>query len=119
MKCKVFYYETAQGRCPVIEFLDSLEVDMRAKALRDINLLEEFGRSLKRPQTDTVKGDRYKGLYELRSKFASNITRIYYFYIEGDKAILLHGILKKSGKPPRRELETARSRMKDAQERGL
>ncbi|MGI6739677.1 MAG: hypothetical protein ACOX54_09965 [Christensenellales bacterium] len=62
MKCKVFYYETAQGRCPVIEFLDSLEVDMRAKALRDINLLEEFGRSLKRPQTDTVKGDRYKGL---------------------------------------------------------
>ena len=119
MKCKVYYYETAQGRCPVIEFLDSLENDLRAKAMRDISLLEEFGRSLQRPQADTVKGDRYKGLYELRSKFASNITRIYYFYIQGDKAILLHGILKKSGKPPQRDLETARSRMKDAQERGL
>jgi len=71
---------------------------MRAKAMRDISLLEEFGRSLQRPQADTVKGDRYKGLYELRSKFASNITR---------------------SKPPQRDLETARSRMKDAQERGL
>ena len=52
MKCKVYYYETAQGRCPVIEFLDSLENDMRAKAMRDISLLEEFGRSLQRPQAD-------------------------------------------------------------------
>ena len=84
MKCKVLYYETVQGRCPVIEFLDSLEIDLRAKAMRDIGLLEEFGRSLQRPQVDTIKGDRYKGLYELRSKFASNITRIYYFYIQGD-----------------------------------
>ena len=119
MKCKVLYYETVQGRCPVIDFLESLSIDMRAKVMRDIDLLEEFGRMLSLPQADAVKGDRYKGLFELRSKFSSNITRIYYFFMSGDQAILLHGLLKKSGRPPQRELETARRRMLDAKERGL
>lgn len=50
LKCEVVYYETEQGRAPVIEFLESLDDDMRAKAMRDIGSLEEFGRSLKLPQ---------------------------------------------------------------------
>lgn len=103
----------------MIEFLDSLPVSLRAKAVRDIDLLEEFGHHLKRPQADTVKGDRYKGLYELRTKFASDITRIYYFFYDGKRAVLLHGIIKKTNKPPIRDLETALKRMKDAKERGI
>ena len=67
IKCEVVYYETEQGRAPVIEFLQSLDDDMRAKAMRVIGLLEDFGRSLKLPQVETVKGSRYMGLYELRS----------------------------------------------------
>lgn len=58
IKCEVVYYETEQGRAPVIEFLESLDDDMRVKAMRDIGLLGEFGRSLKLPQVETVKGSR-------------------------------------------------------------
>jgi phage-related protein len=39
--------------------------------------------------------------------------------MQGDKIILLHGILKKSAKPPQRDLDTAKARMKDMKERGL
>lgn len=119
MSCEVLYYETERGEQPVADFLLSLPKGLRAKAMRDIDLLEEFGRDFRYPQVDTIKGDRYKGLYELRSKFSSDITRIYYFFMQGDKIILLHGILKKSAKPPQRDLDTAKARMKDMKERGL
>lgn len=69
MKCESVYYETEQGRTPVIEFLESPDDEMRVKAMQDIGLLEEFGRSLKLPQVETVKDSRYKDLYELRSSF--------------------------------------------------
>lgn len=44
------------------------------------------------------------GLWELRIKFASDISRIFYFYP------LAH---KKTDKTPKREIETAKKRMAD------
>ena len=40
-------YDTTEGRCPVREFLDSLEPKMHAKALRTIDLLEANGPMLR------------------------------------------------------------------------
>ena len=75
--------------------------------------MEEFGIGLRKPHVGSIKGDRYKGLWELRAKQGSDITRIFYFLPYEKKFILLHGFVKKDDKTPKRELETALSRMKD------
>ena len=59
------------------------------------------------------KGDKYKGLLELRIEFASNIFRIFFFLSQSNNAILLHGIAKKSQKTPKKELDVALERMKE------
>ena len=58
---------------PVQEFLYSLEPKLRAKAFRDIELLRKIGNELREPYVKTIKGEKNKGLYELRIKFASDI----------------------------------------------
>jgi len=47
----------------------------------------------------------------LRVKFASDISRIFYFLYDGEKFILVHGFVKKTQKTPTKELEKARDRM--------
>jgi phage-related protein len=76
-------------------------------------LLEKCGNELHYPHVDTIKGKKYSGLWELRIEFASNIFRIFYFLYERNTAILLHGIIKKSQKTPKKELDTALERMKE------
>ena len=73
---------------------------------------------------DSIKGDKYAGLMELRTKQASDIFRTFYFIVvkdeetKAEKAVLLHAIQKKTNKTPKRELETALARMKDYKSRG-
>ena len=54
-----------------------------------------------------MKGAQYKGLFELRVKFASDISRIFYFAYRQDTFVLLHGFVKKTEKTPQREIERA------------
>lgn len=43
----VEFYRLPNGKAPVEEFLDSLNVKMRNKALNSLVLLEEFGKYFK------------------------------------------------------------------------
>ena len=76
------------------------------------------------PYVDSIKGDRYAGLMELRTKQASDIFRTFYFVVvkdketKAEKVVLLHAIQKKTDKTPKKELETALTRMKDHKSRG-
>ena len=45
----VDFYHKKNGECPVEEYLDSLSPKLRAKTLRSIMLLEEFGCELRMP----------------------------------------------------------------------
>lgn len=99
----VDYYHKSNGECPVQEYLDSLSPKLRAKTLRSIMLLEEFGNELRLPYSGPL-GD---GIFELRSVVGSDITRVLYFFIEGNSAILTHGFTKKTQKIPAREIEKA------------
>ena len=80
---------------------------MRAKAYSEIELLEKHGLNLKEPYVKPIKSTRYKGLFELRVKFASNISRIFYFTYRQNTFVLLHGFTKKTGKIPQKELDRA------------
>ncbi|MBQ9539735.1 MAG: type II toxin-antitoxin system RelE/ParE family toxin [Treponema sp.] len=105
------------------EFIDSLKEKQSAKIVKDIRLLKDMGSDLYYPYVDSIKGDKYKGLMELRTKQSNNIFRTFYFVIvkdektKSEKAILLHAIQKKTDKTPKKELETALARMKDYKSR--
>ena len=75
--------------------------------------MEKFGNELHFPHLDTIKGKEYTGLWELRIEFSSDIFRIFYFLPYKNKVILLHGIIKKKQKTPKKELDIAIDRMKE------
>ena len=104
MDWQVEYYKKENGDIPVLDFLLSLEAKMRAKAFSEIELLEKHGPELKEPYVKLLKG---KGLFELRIKFSSNISRIFYFTYRQNIFVLLHGFTKKTQRTPSREIERA------------
>ncbi len=112
-KNKVEVYKKENGKEPITEFLISLSEKHRAKVIWEIELLREFGTDLKEPHIKAVTGKEYKGLWELRIKFAGDISRILYFMPVKDNFILLHGFIKKTEKTPKRELDSALRYMED------
>lgn len=107
MDYEVEFYQKENGDIPVMDFLLSLQPKMRAKAFSEIELLKKHGSDLREPYVKPIKGDKNKGLYELRIKFSSDISRIFYFSFEKNTFILLNGFIKKSNKTPEKELEKA------------
>jgi len=105
--CEIEYYQKESGEIPVEDFLLSLNPKLRAKAYSDIMLLKRLGINIRKPYSASIKGEKYKGLFELRTKFSSDITRIFYFTYDKNKFVLLHGFVKKTNKTPERELERA------------
>lgn len=109
------YYALPNGRKPIEEFIDSLPEKMQAKAFYSLMLLEEFGNALREPYSKPV-GD---GLFELRIKFASDITRIFYFFVVENKIILTNGFVKKTAKTPKAELNLAKKYKADYEGRHI
>nr|WP_243418830.1 type II toxin-antitoxin system RelE/ParE family toxin [Pseudoflavonifractor capillosus] len=68
---------------------------------------------LHEPHTKHIDGP----IWELRSKFSSNIYCIFYFIWDGNKLVLLHGFTKKTQKTPPTEIAIAKKRMEDYQSR--
>ena len=102
---KIIYYETETGECPVYEFINSLSIKMSAKAAKEIELLEEFGNTLKMPYSRSLQD----GINELRIQAEGNICRILYFFYVEKQIILTHGFIKKTGRTPPNEIDLALS----------
>lgn len=100
---EVEFYETENGKVPVYDFIESLNPNMQSKALNDINLLKKCGNNLRSPHSEYIKD----GIFELRVKYASDISRIFYFFYVGNKIILTNGFIKKTQKTPLKEIEKA------------
>jgi len=105
----VEYYEKEDGTFPAEEFILSLDTKMQAKMFRELELLETFGNELREPHSKPL-GD---GIYEVRAKFASDITRVLYFFVVDKKIILTNGFVKKTQKTPVNEIELAKKYRKD------
>lgn len=110
---EVEFYETEAGEEVVAEFLQSLPPKDMAKVLRDIDLLADYAPNLHEPYTKHIEGP----LWELRSKFSSNIYRIFYFIRKENKLVLLHGFKKKTQKTPPSEIELAKRQLQDYEKR--
>lgn len=117
MSWKVLFYKKESGEEPVKDFITSLPKKHQAKAVWEIDLLADYGTGLREPYVKSIKGEKYKGLLELRVQQGNDISRIFYFMPVGDTFVLLHGFVKKNQKTPPRELETALRYMEDYQRR--
>ncbi|CAK7030331.1 MAG: hypothetical protein DELT_02757 [Desulfovibrio sp.] len=110
---EVELYATVDGQEVVADFLDNLPRKHRAKAIWEIELLAVQGTGLTLPYVKHIDGE----LWELRIKFASDISRIFYFIPVKNKIVLLHGFVKKTDKTPPGEIATAQKRLCDYKER--
>ncbi|MBU3954856.1 type II toxin-antitoxin system RelE/ParE family toxin [bacterium] len=108
-KYESIFYVTSRGESPVDDFLDTLSLKVRAKVMSFIALLEEKGPTLKRPYTDILEA----GIRELRIQFSPNHYRLLYFFFMRDNIIFTHGLIKKTDKVPKEEIERAKRRKKD------
>ena len=110
---EIVFYDTDDGKCPVQEFLDSLDAKMKAKTFRTIDLLEMNGPNLREPYS----GSMDDGIFELRTKQGTNITRVFYFFFVGNKIVLTNGFVKKTQKTPKAVLDLAKKYRDDYKRR--
>ncbi len=77
-KFKLIAYEKKNGEVPVEEFLDSVNPKMRAKIFGLLGILHgEKGNMIREPYSKHI----CDGIFELRCKFGSDITRVLYFLL--------------------------------------
>src|SRR5438874_13454861 len=114
MEFTVEFYETSDGRCPVRDFLDELKAsDPNDFATVMAGIAKLRNRQYHREPLSKALGH---GLFELRHVGKLN-TRILWFFMKGRRIVAVHGIRNKGQAIPARDLDIARERMRDWQER--
>ena len=101
---EIIFYKNDKGEKPVEDFLDSLSDKMRAKMLLSIRIVREKGCQTRMPYSEELED----GIFELRAKVGSDISRVLYFFVVGRKIILTNGFIKKTQKTPKSEIELAK-----------
>lgn len=112
-KFTVEFYEKENGEKPVELFLDKLDIKMRSKLLMILKILQEKGNLLSEPYSKHLDD----GIFEIRGKVGSDISRVLYFFYFGGRIIVTNGFIKKTQKTPSKEIEKAKCYRKDYLER--
>jgi phage-related protein len=105
----ISFYVDRRGNSPVLEFINALPVEDRAKIDVILKLLEEFGTSLRMPHAKHIKGH----LWELRP----GGNRLFFFVYQNEQFVILHGFKKKTKKAPKGDIEIATNRMREFEEK--
>jgi phage-related protein len=94
----------------VRDFIHSIDdLGLRAKVYRGFQLLANNWPYIGEPHVKPMTGK--KGLWELREQLASTRVRIFFFQQPPRTLVMIHGILKKTQKTPKRELYIAERKM--------
>jgi phage-related protein len=104
------FYRTAEGKCPVQEFLDSLPGKVAQKIAWVLRLLEDLNIV---PSSYFKKLIGTEEIWECRIQSGSNTYRILCFFSDDSVIVLTHGFVKKSQKTPAYEIERAEAYRRD------
>jgi len=108
-KYQVLFFEDENGNSQIKDFVTSLDPKMRAKVFRLISMVSENGPELREPYSKHLDD----GIFELRAKVGSNITRVLYFFFIGRRVIVTNGFVKKTQKAPKAEIDKAKTFRKE------
>lgn len=111
MSYDVEYYEREDGSKPAEDFILAQDHKMQAKIFSTLTYLEAMGPNLREPYSKPL-GD---GIFEIRAKLGSDITRVLYFFVVGQKVILTNGFVKKTQRTPPGEIDRAKRYRADYQ----
>lgn len=90
--------------------LRALPADMRARFLRIVEMLEEFGpQQVGLPHVRPLEAK----LWEMRMQGRDGISRAVYAAMQGRRLLVLHVFVKKTQATPRKAIETARQRLEN------
>ena len=103
----VHFFLTSNGKEPVRDWLKEMNRENRKTIGEDIKLVQ-FRWPLGMPLVRKMEVD----LWEVRSKLSNNTIARTFFTVTNNQMILLHGIIKKSEKTPKKDLDLARTRKK-------
>src|SRR5512135_2106123 len=106
----VIFYRTADGKCPVQEFLGSLPGKAAQKVTWVLNLIEDLDVV---PSTYFKKLVSAEEIWECRIQLGSNAYRVFCFFEGNSFVVLTHGLIKKTQKTPQREIERAEAYRRD------
>ncbi|MDE0225759.1 MAG: type II toxin-antitoxin system RelE/ParE family toxin [Gammaproteobacteria bacterium] len=98
MRCEVFLLDPAR------EFIAGLDIKLKAKTLRTIDLLAEFGWRLSMPYSRKLTGH---DLWELRVRHGSDICRLFYFRHGKRIYVVTSGFVKKTDRTSVAEIRRA------------
>ena len=98
------FYDKPDGTEPAKDFLDSLDAKMFAKMIHVIEVLKASGTSIREPYSTHLSD----GIFEVRAKVGTDISRVLFFFFTGQRFVLTHGFIKKSQKTPTSEIERAK-----------
>jgi len=114
MEFTVEFYVSRSGQIPVQVFLEELkqsDPDDHAAVVRGLAKLRD-----RRYHREPLSKSIGSGLFELRHVGKLN-TRILWFFMKGRRIVAVHGIRSKGQAIAKRDLETARTRVRDWQQR--
>ena len=113
---KVLGYPSTIFDCATGQVLiNNLPMKIRVKAFASLKILSEYGNNLREPYSKYID----KGIFELRIKFSTDITRIFYFFIKDNKIILTNGYIKKQNKLDSNEFSKAVKYKEDYERREM
>jgi len=104
------FYTTAEGKCPIAVFLDSLSSKQAKKVTQVLQLIEELETV---PSTYLKKLVNTDDIWEVRVSVEGNIFRLLGFFDAGNLIVLNHAFQKKTEKTPRKEIKIAEKRRQD------
>lgn len=112
MPFSIEYFTTGSDRSVVETFILSQNKKTASKIFSTILYFEKFGFQLPTNYLRRMSGT--KRLWELRIKHSSNQYRIFLAKSKArnNTVILLHAFIKKTGKTPNKEIQTAEDRLK-------
>jgi len=87
-----------------IEFYKNLDVKVKSKIQYVFELIKQVDRVPERFLAPIIG---YKGLFEIRIEYQSNIYRVFCCFDEGKLIVLFNGFQKKTQKTPKEEIEKA------------
>lgn len=91
----LIFFQEANGKTPLIEWLDGLPQKARIKCLVRLKRLEDLGHELRRPEADFLRD----GIYELRASYRGVHYRMLYFFHGKAAVVLTHGLVKEREVP--------------------